>query len=144
MRPGDEVDFRVERVSVDQGAGWLDVAARRVGSKDDVGLRTGHPRRSTHSPAGASNTGHGHGGVRAPGKATRKVWDTADRIHPRTLGFSVLRDPRQPTSIIASGVLFTTTDRVLPLTPVHPGRDERWRRAGRQMREQGAKSRSLS
>ena len=123
--PGDEVDFRVDRVGIDRGAEILEVAAR-VGS-DLVMSATAQlaaPKTVYAFPGqGIQHKGMGME-VRARSKAARKVWDTADKFTRDTLGFSVLHVVRDnPTSLIASGcALPPSRGRAVP-DAVHPGRD---------------------
>ncbi|OBK49641.1 type I polyketide synthase [Mycobacterium sp. 1081908.1] len=118
VRPGDEVDFRVDRVGIDQGAEVLEVAAR-VGSDlvMSATARLGSPRTVYAFPGqGIQHKGMGME-VRARSKAARKVWDAADKFTRDTLGFSVLHVVRDnPTSIIASGVHYNHPEGVLYLT----------------------------
>ncbi|MEE6179320.1 fatty acid synthase subunit beta domain-containing protein [Mycobacterium sp. 050134] len=118
VRPGDEVDFRVDRVGIDQGAEVLEVAAR-VGSDlvMSATARLGSPKTVYAFPGqGIQHKGMGME-VRARSKAARKVWDTADKFTRETLGFSVLHVVRDnPTSIIASGVHYHHPEGVLYLT----------------------------
>ena len=118
VRPGDEVDFRVERVGIDQGAEVLEVAAR-IGSDlvMSATARLAAPKTVYAFPGqGIQHKGMGMD-VRARSKAARKVWDEADKFTRDTLGFSVLHVVRDnPTSIIASGVHYHHPDGVLFLT----------------------------
>lgn len=118
VRPGDEVDFRVDRVGIDQGAEVLEVAAR-VGSDlvMSATARLAAPKTVYAFPGqGIQHKGMGME-VRARSKAARKVWDTADKFTRDTLGFSVLHVVRDnPTSIIASGVHYNHPEGVLYLT----------------------------
>ena len=118
VKPGDEVDFRVDRVGVDLGAEVVEVSAR-IGS-DLVMSATGRlaaPKTVYAFPGqGIQHKGMGMD-VRARSKAARKVWDRADKFTRDTLGFSVLHLVRDnPTSIIASGVHYHHPDGVLFLT----------------------------
>ena len=118
VRPGDEVDFRVERVGIDQGAEVLEVAAR-IGSDlvMSATARLASPKTAYAFPGqGIQHKGMGMD-VRARSKAARKVWDRADKFTRDTLGFSVLHVVRDnPTSIIASGVHYHHPEGVLFLT----------------------------
>ncbi|WP_205873957.1 type I polyketide synthase [Mycobacterium camsae] len=118
VRPGDEVDFRVDRVGIDQGAEVLEVSAR-IGSDlvMTATARLAAPKTVYAFPGqGIQHKGMGMD-VRARSKAARKVWDEADRFTRDTLGFSVLHVVRDnPTSIIASGVHYHHPDGVLFLT----------------------------
>ena len=118
VRPGDEVDFRVDRVGIDQGAEVLEVAAR-IGSDlvMSATARLAAPKTVYAFPGqGIQHKGMGME-VRARSKAARKVWDDADKFTRDTLGFSVLHVVRDnPTSLIASGVHYHHPDGVLYLT----------------------------
>src|SRR5947209_5012771 len=118
VRPGDEVDFRVDRVGIDQGAEVLEVAAR-VGSDLVMAAtaRLAAPKTVYAFPGqGIQHTGMGME-VRARSKAARKIWDDADKFTRATLGFSVLHVVRDnPTTLIASGVHYHHPDGVLYLT----------------------------
>ena len=123
--PGDEIDFRVDRVGIDRGAEIIEVTAK-VGN-DLVMSATAQlaaPKTVYAFPGqGIQHKGMGME-VRARSKAARKVWDTADKFTRDTLGFSVLHVVRDnPTSLIASGrALPPPRGRALP-DAVHPGRD---------------------
>ena len=118
VRPGDEVDFRVERVGIDQGAEVLEVTAR-IGSDlvMSASARLAAPKTVYAFPGqGIQHKGMGMD-VRARSKGARKIWDQADKFTRETLGFSVLHVVRDnPTSIIASGVHYHHPDGVLFLT----------------------------
>ncbi|BBX95773.1 type I polyketide synthase [Mycobacterium lacus] len=118
VRPGDEVDFRVERVGIDRGAEVLEVTAR-IGSDlvMSASARLAAPKTVYAFPGqGIQHKGMGMD-VRARSKAARRVWDKADKFTRDTLGFSVLHVVRDnPTSIIASGVHYHHPDGVLYLT----------------------------
>jgi fatty acid synthase, bacteria type len=118
VRPGDEVDFRVDRVGIDRGAEVLEVAAR-IGSDlvMSATARLAAPKTVYAFPGqGIQYKGMGME-VRARSKAARKVWDTADKFTREALGFSVLHVVRDnPTSIIASGVHYHHPEGVLYLT----------------------------
>ena len=118
VRPGDEVDFRVDRVGIDQGAEVLEIAAR-IGSDlvMSATARLAAPKTVYAFPGqGIQHKGMGME-VRARSKAARNVWDKADRFTRDTLGFSVLHVVRDnPTTIIASGVHYHHPEGVLYLT----------------------------
>ncbi|WP_029114645.1 type I polyketide synthase [Mycobacterium sp. URHB0044] len=116
--PGDEIDFRVDRVGIDRGAEIIEVTAK-VGS-DLVMSATAQlaaPKTVYAFPGqGIQSKGMGMD-VRARSKAARKVWDTADKFTRETLGFSVLHVVRDnPTTLIASGVHYHHPEGVLYLT----------------------------
>lgn len=116
--PGDEVDFRVERVGIDLGAEVLEVTA-----KTDRGLvmaataRLAAPKTAYAFPGqGIQHKGMGME-VRARSKAARAVWDRADKYTREALGFSVLHVVRDnPTTLVAAGVTYHHPDGVLYLT----------------------------
>jgi fatty acid synthase len=116
--PGDEVDFRVDRVGIDQGAEVLEVAAR-IGSDlvMSATARLASPKTVYAFPGqGIQHKGMGMD-VRARSKAARRVWDDADKYTRETLGFSILHVVRDnPTSLIASGVHYQHPEGVLYLT----------------------------
>ncbi len=116
--PGDEVDFRVDRVGIDRGAEIIEVSAR-VGSElvMSATAQLAAPKTVYAFPGqGIQHKGMGME-VRARSKAARKVWDTADKFTRDTLGFSVLHVVRDnPTSLIASGVHYHHPEGVLFLT----------------------------
>jgi fatty acid synthase, bacteria type len=118
VRPGDEVDFRVDRVGIDQGAEVLEVAAR-IGSDlvMSATARLASPKTVYAFPGqGIQHKGMGME-VRARSKAARKVWDDADKYTRETLGFSILHVVRDnPTSLTASGVHYNHPEGVLYLT----------------------------
>jgi fatty acid synthase len=118
VRPGDKVDFRVDRVGIDQGAEVLEVAAR-IGSDlvMSATARLAAPKTVYAFPGqGIQHKGMGME-VRARSKAARKVWDDADKFTREKLGFSILHVVRDnPTSLIASGVHYQHPEGVIHLT----------------------------
>ena len=118
VQPGDEVDFRVDRVGIDLGAEVVEVSAR-IGSDlvMSATARLAAPKTVYAFPGqGIQHKGMGME-VRARSKAARKVWDSADKFTRETLGFSVLHVVKDnPTSLIASGVHYAHPDGVLYLT----------------------------
>ncbi len=118
VQPGDEIDFRVDRVGIDRGAEVIEVAAR-IGSElvMSATARLAAPKTVYAFPGqGIQHKGMGME-VRARSKAARKVWDSADKFTRQTLGFSVLHVVRDnPTSLIASGVHYQHPEGVLYLT----------------------------
>jgi fatty acid synthase len=118
VMPGDDIDFRVDRVGIDRGAEIIEVTAK-VGT-DLVMSATAQlsaPKTVYAFPGqGIQHKGMGME-VRSRSKAARKVWDTADKFTRDTLGFSVLHVVRDnPTSLIASGVHYQHPEGVLNLT----------------------------
>ncbi|MGB3894899.1 MAG: fatty acid synthase subunit beta domain-containing protein, partial [Mycolicibacter sinensis] len=118
VKPGDDVDFRVDRVGIDLGAEVLEVSAR-IGSDlvMSATARLTAPKTVYAFPGqGIQHKGMGMD-VRARSKAARKVWDSADKFTRDTLGFSVLHVVRDnPTSLIAAGVHYHHPEGVLYLT----------------------------
>lgn len=118
VRPGDDIDFRVDRVGIDLGAEVLEVSAR-IGSDlvMSATARLAAPKTVYAFPGqGIQHKGMGME-VRARSKAARQVWDSADKFTREALGFSVLHVVRDnPTSLIASGVHYQHPDGVLYLT----------------------------
>ena len=116
--PGDEVDFRVDRVGIDLGAEVLEVTAKVGGQLVMAATaRLAAPRTAYAFPGqGIQHKGMGME-VRARSKAARTVWDRADRYTRDALGFSVLHVVRDnPTSLVAAGVTYHHPDGVLYLT----------------------------
>ncbi|HEY1439413.1 MAG TPA: fatty acid synthase subunit beta domain-containing protein, partial [Mycobacterium sp.] len=118
VEPGAEIDVRVDRVGIDQGAEVLEVVAH-VGSEPVMSAtaRLAAPKTVYAFPGqGIQHKGMGME-VRARSKAARKVWDDADKFTRDTLGFSVLHVVRDnPTSIVASGIHYLHPEGVLHLT----------------------------
>ncbi|CAN5548794.1 type I polyketide synthase [soil metagenome] len=118
VKPGDDVDFRVDRVGVDLGAEVLEISAR-IGSDlvMSATARLAAPKTVYAFPGqGIQSKGMGMD-VRARSKAARKVWDSADAFTREKLGFSVLHVVRDnPTSLIAAGVHYHHPEGVLFLT----------------------------
>ena len=116
--PGDDVDFRVERVGIDLGAEVLEVTAKVRGELVMAATaRLAAPTTAYAFPGqGIQHMGMGME-VRARSKAARGVWDRADRFTRDALGFSVLHVVRDnPTSLVARGVEFHHPEGVLYLT----------------------------
>jgi fatty acid synthase len=116
--PGDEIEFRVDRVGIDVGAEVLEVTAKVDNTLVmSATARLAAPKTVYAFPGqGIQHKGMGME-VRARSKAARKVWDSADKFTRETLGFSVLHVVRDnPTSLIASGVHYQHPEGVLYLT----------------------------
>ena len=116
--PGDDVEFRVDRVGIDRGAEIVEVTAK---VNNDLVMSATAQLAAPKTVYAFPGQGIQHKGmgmeVRARSKAARKVWDTADKFTRDTLGFSVLHVVRDnPTSLIASGVHYHHPDGVLYLT----------------------------
>ena len=78
VRPGDEIDVRVDRVGIDQGAEVVEVAAAAIGDGSGDGRATARlaaPKTVYAFPGqGIQHKGMGLD-ARARSKAARKVWD---------------------------------------------------------------------
>ncbi|MUM35997.1 acyltransferase domain-containing protein, partial [Mycolicibacterium sp. CBMA 361] len=118
VMPGDEIDFRVDRVGIDRGAEIIEVTAKVGGNLVmSATAQLAAPKTVYAFPGqGIQHKGMGME-VRARSKAARKIWDSADKFTRDVLGFSVMHLVRDnPTSIIASGVHYHHPDGVLFLT----------------------------
>ncbi|MDT5017780.1 MAG: fatty acid synthase, bacteria type, partial [Mycobacterium sp.] len=116
--PGDEIDFRIDRVGIDRGAEIIEVTAK---VNNDLVMSATAQLEAPKTVYAFPGQGIQHKGmgmeVRARSKAARKVWDSADKFTRDTLGFSVLHVVRDnPTSLIASGVHYQHPEGVLYLT----------------------------
>ncbi|MGO9924628.1 MAG: acyltransferase domain-containing protein, partial [Mycobacterium sp.] len=118
VEPGAVIDFRVDRVGIDQGAEVLEIAAR-IGSElvMSATARLAAPKTVYAFPGqGIQHKGMGME-VRARSRAARKVWDTADKFTRDALGFSILHVVcDNPTSLTAAGVQYRHPEGVLYLT----------------------------
>lgn len=116
--PGDEIDFRVDRVGIDRGAEIIEVSAKVDGELVMAATAQLAAPKTVYAFPGQGIQHKGMGmEVRARSKAARKIWDTADKFTRETLGFSVLHVVRDnPTSLIASGVHYHHPEGVLYLT----------------------------
>ncbi|MUL74605.1 type I polyketide synthase [Mycolicibacterium sp. CBMA 226] len=116
--PGDEIEFRVDRVGIDRGAEIVEVTAKVGGELVMAASAQLAAPKTVYAFPGQGIQHKGMGmEVRARSKAARKIWDSADKFTRETLGFSVLHVVRDnPTSIIASGVHYHHPDGVLFLT----------------------------
>ncbi|MDG4667858.1 type I polyketide synthase [Mycobacterium sp. 236(2023)] len=116
--PGDEIEFRIDRVGIDRGAEIVEVAAKVDGELVMAATAQLAAPKTVYAFPGQGIQSKGMGmDVRARSKAARKVWDTADKFTRETLGFSVLHVVRDnPTSLIASGVHYHHPEGVLYLT----------------------------
>ncbi len=116
--PGDEIDFRVDRVGIDWGAEVLEVSAKVGGEMVMTATaRLAAPKTAYAFPGqGIQHKGMGME-VRSRSKAARKVWDRADAFTREALGFSVLHVVRDnPTRLTVHGVEFSHPEGVLYLT----------------------------
>ena len=134
VSPGDEIDFRVDRVGIDRGAEVLEVAAR-VGSDlvMSATARLAAPEDGVCVPGpGHPAQGHGHGGPR-PVQGRPQGVGQRRQVHPRDAGLlGAARGAGQPDQHHRRRcALPASRGRAVP-DAVHPGRhgDGR-RRAGR-------------
>ncbi|MFZ2176499.1 MAG: fatty acid synthase subunit beta domain-containing protein [Rhodococcus sp. (in: high G+C Gram-positive bacteria)] len=118
VRPGAEIDVRVDRVAVDRGAEVVEVGCRIDGELVMVATgRTAAPKTVYAFPGqGIQQPGMGLD-ARARSKAAREIWDRADKHTRKALGFSILAVVRDnPTVVKARGVEHKHPDGVLHLT----------------------------
>ena len=118
VRPGAELDVRVERVGLDQGAEVVEVTVRADGELAMAATaRVVAPRTAYVFPGqGIQHAGMGMDGYQRSA-AAREVWDRADAHTREVLGFSILTVVRDnPTVLVANGVTHRHPDGVLFLT----------------------------
>ncbi|MBF6351417.1 DUF1729 domain-containing protein [Nocardia flavorosea] len=118
VRPGAEIDVRVERVAVDAGAEIIEVSCRAGGDLVMTATgRTAAPKTVYAFPGqGIQNKGMGLD-ARTRSKAAKAIWDRADKHTREALGFSILAVVRDnPTYLKARGVEHRHPDGVLHLT----------------------------
>ncbi|MGO4203547.1 fatty acid synthase subunit beta domain-containing protein [Rhodococcus sp. TAF43] len=118
VRPGAEIDVRVDRVATDRGAEIVEVGCRVDGDLVMVATgRTATPKTVYAFPGqGIQRPGMGLD-ARARSKAAREVWERADKHTREALGFSILAVVRDnPTLVKARGVEHRHPDGVLHLT----------------------------
>ncbi|HEX6888530.1 MAG TPA: fatty acid synthase subunit beta domain-containing protein, partial [Candidatus Nanopelagicales bacterium] len=116
--PGQEVTFTVRRTGMHRGAQVLTVEATTADGVVALGTaEVAGPRTAYVFPGqGIQAQGMGMDGY-ARSAAARGVWDRADRITRKRLGFSILEVVRDnPTSIDAAGTTFKHPAGVLHLT----------------------------
>ena len=116
--PGDDIEFRVDRIGIDRGAEIIEVTAKVDNELVMAATAQLAAPKTVYAFPGQGIQHKGMGmEVRARSKAARKVWDSADKFTRDTLGFSVLHVVRDnPTSLIASGVHYQHPEGVLYLT----------------------------
>ncbi|WP_040732574.1 fatty acid synthase subunit beta domain-containing protein, partial [Nocardia tenerifensis] len=118
VRPGAQIDVRVERVAVDAGSEIVEVSCRTEGDLVMTATgRTAAPRTVYAFPGqGIQRKGMGLD-ARTRSKAAKEVWDRADKHTRDALGFSILAVVRDnPTYLKARGVEHRHPDGVLHLT----------------------------
>ncbi|MEU0543549.1 fatty acid synthase subunit beta domain-containing protein [Nocardia sp. NPDC005978] len=118
VRLGAQIDVRVERVAMDQGAEVIEVSCRIDG--DLVMTATGRvaPPKTVYAFPGQGIQTKGMGlDARTRCKAAKAVWDDADKHTREALGFSILAVVRDnPTYLKARGVEYRHPQGVLHLT----------------------------
>lgn len=118
VRPGAEIDVRVDRIATDHGAEIVEVGCRVDGDLVMVATgRTAAPKTVYAFPGqGIQRPGMGLD-ARARSKAAREIWERADKHTRQALGFSILAVVRDnPTVVKARGVEHRHPDGVLHLT----------------------------
>ncbi|MFF2557513.1 fatty acid synthase subunit beta domain-containing protein [Nocardia sp. NPDC058058] len=118
VRPGAQIDVRVERVAVDQGTEIIEVSCRIEGDLVMTGTgRVAAPKTVYAFPGqGIQTKGMGLD-ARTRSKAAKEVWDEADKHTREALGFSILAVVRDnPTYLKARGVEYRHPQGVLHLT----------------------------
>lgn len=118
VRPGADIDVRVERVAVDAGSEIVEVTCRADGDMVLTATgRTAAPKTVYAFPGqGIQRKGMGLD-ARTRSKAARQIWDRADKHTREALGFSILAVVRDnPTYLKARGVEHRHPEGVLHLT----------------------------
>nr|WP_239003508.1 type I polyketide synthase [Nocardia panacis] len=118
VRPGAQIDVRVERVAVTAGSEILEVSCRVGGELVMTATgRTAAPKTVYAFPGqGIQRKGMGLD-ARSRSKAAKEIWDRADKHTRAALGFSILAVVRDnPTYLRARGVEHRHPDGVLHLT----------------------------
>lgn len=118
VRPGAEIDVRVERIAVDAGSEIVEVSCRTGG--DLVMTATGRTKapKTVYAFPGQGIQRKGMGlDARSRSKAAKDIWERADKHTREALGFSILAVVRDnPTYLKARGVEHRHPDGVLHLT----------------------------
>ncbi|MFI5538821.1 fatty acid synthase subunit beta domain-containing protein [Nocardia sp. NPDC051900] len=118
VRPGAQIDVRVERVALDAGSEVVEVSCRAEGELVMTATgRTVAPKTVYAFPGqGIQRKGMGLD-ARSRSKAAKEIWDRADKHTRAALGFSILAVVRDnPTYLKARGVEHRHPDGVLHLT----------------------------
>ncbi|MBO0884877.1 MAG: acyltransferase domain-containing protein, partial [Mycobacterium sp.] len=118
VRPGAQIEVRVERTAIEAGAEILAVSCRSDGDLVmTASARTAAPRTVYAFPGqGIQRKGMGLA-ARSRSKAVKAVWDRADKHTRAALGFSILAVVRDnPTYLKARGVTYRHPEGVLHLT----------------------------
>ncbi|WP_425303315.1 fatty acid synthase subunit beta domain-containing protein [Nocardia wallacei] len=118
VRPGAEIDVRVERIAVDQGSEIIEVSCRAAGELVMTGTGRLAAPKTVYAFPGQGIQSKGMGlDARSRSKAAKQVWDRADKHTREALGFSILAVVRDnPTYLKARGVEYRHPQGVLHLT----------------------------
>ncbi|WP_420873764.1 fatty acid synthase subunit beta domain-containing protein [Nocardia huaxiensis] len=118
VRPGAQIDVRVERVAVDQGKEIVEVSCRIDGDLVMTGTGRVAPPKTVYAFPGQGIQAKGMGlDARTRSKAAKEAWDAADKHTREVLGFSILAVVRDnPTYLKARGVEYRHPMGVLHLT----------------------------
>ncbi|MDN5757025.1 MAG: DUF1729 domain-containing protein, partial [Tomitella sp.] len=118
VRPGAEIDVRVERVGLDAGREVIEVSCRVEGELVMVAGGVLDAPRPVYAFPGQGIQHKGMGlSARAGSPAAKDVWERADKHTRESLGFSILAVVRDnPTTLTAKGERYTHPDGVLFLT----------------------------
>ncbi|WP_226436877.1 type I polyketide synthase [Rhodococcus yananensis] len=118
VRPGAQIDVRVDRVATDRGAEVVEVGCRVDGDLVMVASGRFEVPRTVYAFPGQGIQRPGMGlDARARSKAAREIWERADKHTREALGFSILAVVRDnPTVLRARGVTHKHPDGVLHLT----------------------------
>uniref|UniRef100_UPI003CC7FD90 fatty acid synthase subunit beta domain-containing protein n=1 Tax=Nocardia wallacei TaxID=480035 RepID=UPI003CC7FD90 len=118
VRPGAEIDVRVERIAVDQGSEIVEVSCRTGGDLVMTATARLAAPKTVYAFPGQGIQSKGMGlDARSRSKAAKEVWDRADKHTREALGFSILAVVRDnPTYLKARGVEYRHPQGVLHLT----------------------------
>ncbi len=118
VRPGAQIDVRVERIAIDAGCEIIEVSCRIDGDLVMTGTGRVAPPKTVYAFPGQGIQAKGMGlDARTRSKAAKQVWDTADKHTREALGFSILAVVRDnPTYLKARGVEYRHPMGVLHLT----------------------------
>ncbi|WP_186630080.1 type I polyketide synthase [Rhodococcus sp. BP22] len=118
VRPGAEIDIRVDRTGYDQGAELIEVSCRVAGELVMVASARTAPPKTVYAFPGQGIQRQGMGlDARSRSKAAREIWERADKHTRKALGFSILAVVRDnPTTLKARGTVHRHPDGVIHLT----------------------------
>ena len=118
VRPGAQIDVRVERIAVDRGCEIVEVSCRTGGDLVMTATARLAAPKTVYAFPGQGIQAKGMGlDARSRSKAAKQVWDRADKHTREALGFSILAVVRDnPTYLKARGVEYRHPQGVLHLT----------------------------